>query len=73
MGAGPLGDLEEQTNDKTPSGLAERSVGRSEGSFLQTLKKEVVEVILVSIIHTHSLKTAHTYDLGHVPPQQSLK
>ena len=62
MGAGPLGDLEEQTNDKTPSGLAERSVGRSKGSFLQTLKKEVVEVILVSIIHTHSLKTAHTYD-----------
>ena len=46
---------------------------RSKGSFLWTLKKEVVEVILVSIIHTHSLKTAHTYDLGHVPPQQSLK
>lgn len=30
MGAGPLGDLEEQTNDKTPSGLAERSVGQKQ-------------------------------------------
>ena len=46
---------------------------RSKGSFLWTLKKEVAEVILVSIIRTHSRKTAHTYDLGHVPPKQSLK
>ena len=30
MGAGPLGHLEEQTNDKNPSVLAERSVGQKQ-------------------------------------------
>lgn len=47
--------------------------GRSKGSFLWTLRKEAVEVLLVFVIHTHSLNTAHTCDLGHVPPKQSLK